>query len=74
MVIYFDDILVFSQIEEEHYEHLGQVMMILEQEKLHGFLKKCFFFTLKVVFLVFRMKVSKWSNVASSLDLSLIYA
>jgi len=30
VVVYFNDILVFSKIKEEHYEHLRKVMEILE--------------------------------------------
>ena len=51
VVVYFDDILVFSQNEDEHYEHLRQVIEVLEKEKLFGNLKKCSFFTHEVVFL-----------------------
>jgi len=42
---------VFSKAKEEHVKHLRQVMMVLEQEQIYGNLKKCFFFTLEVVFL-----------------------
>ena len=49
MVVYIDDILVFSKVEVEHFKHLRQAMEVLEQEQLHGNLKKCFFFTLEVI-------------------------
>jgi len=51
VVVYIDDILVFKKTQEEHFEHLRQVMLVLEQEILYGNLKKCSFFTLEVVFL-----------------------
>jgi len=51
VVVYFDDILVFSKTQEKHLDHLRQVMAMLEQEKLYGNLKKCSFFSLEVVFL-----------------------
>ena len=51
MVVYFDDILLFSKTQEEQQSHLRQVMTVLEQEKLYSNLKKCTFFSLEVVFL-----------------------
>ena len=51
VAVYFDDILVFSKTQEEHQDHLRQVMGVLEQDKLYGDLKKCTFFSFEVVFL-----------------------
>jgi len=63
VVVYFDDILVFSKDQEEHFEHLRQVIAILEQEKLSGNLTKCTFFPLEVVFLGYRVSsLGIWVN------------
>ena len=48
VVVYFNDILVFSKTQEEHQTHFRQVMAVLEQEKLYGKLKKCTFLSLEV--------------------------
>eukprot|EP01018_Ginkgo_biloba_P014349 Gb_07058 [translate_table: standard] len=43
VVIYLDDILVFSRSQEEHVHHLRQVLEILRQAKLYVNLDKCSF-------------------------------
>jgi len=52
LVVYFDDILIYSRSEEEHYQHLSDVIQVLEREKLFGNLKKCTFFVRKSFFWV----------------------
>ena len=43
VIVYLDDILVFSQTEEEHLKHLRYVLERLQQEKLLINVKKCTF-------------------------------
>jgi len=55
VVMYFDDILVYSHDETSHVEHLSQVFQVLRQQKLHAKLEKCELFTPQVVFLGYVM-------------------
>jgi hypothetical protein len=43
VIVYLDDILIFSKTEEEHLRHLNSVMRRLQQEKLLINLKKLSF-------------------------------
>jgi hypothetical protein len=51
VVVYFDDILVYSKSLDEHIEHLHCVLAVLRKEKLYANLKTCSFCLDKVVFL-----------------------
>ncbi|RVW45061.1 Transposon Ty3-I Gag-Pol polyprotein [Vitis vinifera] len=53
VVVYFDDILIYSRSCEDHEEHLKQVMCTLRAEKFYINLKKCTFMSPSVVFLGF---------------------
>ncbi|XP_056851761.1 uncharacterized protein LOC130500850 [Raphanus sativus] len=53
VVVYFDDILVYSKSLEEHIVHLRNVLDVLRKEKLFANLKKCTFCTDNLVFLGF---------------------
>ncbi|GJV48436.1 putative nucleotidyltransferase, ribonuclease H [Tanacetum coccineum] len=50
VIVFIDDILVFSKSKEEHEEHLRTVLQILRQEKLYAKFSKCEFWLSKVAF------------------------
>ena len=51
VVVYIDDILIFSNSVEEHVDHVQQVLKRLEQHRYFLKLKKCEFFKQEVEFL-----------------------
>ncbi|KAL1213521.1 RNA-directed DNA polymerase-like protein [Cardamine amara subsp. amara] len=53
VVVYFDDILIYSSNLADHLNHLEQVLETLKAENLYANLKKCTFCTDQVVFLGF---------------------
>ena len=53
VVVYFDDILIYSRTQKDHLDHLNQVCLALRENNLFANLKKCDFFTHRVIFLGF---------------------
>ncbi|KAJ9538695.1 hypothetical protein OSB04_031428 [Centaurea solstitialis] len=51
VVVYFDDILIYSTTSDEHLLHLREVLMVLRKEKFYAAVKKCSFMTEYVLFL-----------------------
>ena len=51
VVVFIDDILVYSENEEDHVEHLRVVLTRLREHKLYAKFSKCEFWLRKVPFL-----------------------
>jgi len=51
MVVFIDDILIFSKSKEEHAEHLRIILQILRENQLYAKFNKCEFWLDQVAFL-----------------------
>ncbi|GKD88694.1 reverse transcriptase domain-containing protein [Tanacetum coccineum] len=51
MIVFIDDILIYSKTQEEHKLHLGLVLELLKKEKLYAKFSECEFWLQEVQFL-----------------------
>ena len=51
VVVFIDDILVYSKMEEEHDEHLRIVLQMLRKHKLYAKFDKCDFYQKEIQYL-----------------------
>ena len=51
VVVFIDDILIYSKFEEEHEEHLRVVLGTLREHQLYAKFSKCQFWLKEVAFL-----------------------
>ena len=51
VMVYFNNIIIYSQLEKEQLDHLAHIMMVFDKKKLLSNLKKCTFFNPEVTFL-----------------------
>src|SRR5260370_549101 len=51
VIVFIDDILVYSKTKEDHYNHLRLVLQVLRDKQLYAKLSKCEFFQREIGFL-----------------------
>ena len=51
MLVFLDDILIYSKDEEDHAEHLRMVLQVLREHRLYAKLSKCDFYQNKIQYL-----------------------
>jgi predicted aspartyl protease len=51
VIVFLDDILVYSKSEEEHEQHLRMVLQVLREHRLYAKLSKCIFYQKKIHYL-----------------------
>jgi hypothetical protein len=44
VIVFLDDVLVYSEIEEEHEQHVRMVLHVLREHQLYAILSKCSFY------------------------------
>jgi len=62
VVVYFDDILIYSSREDEHMRRVREVLTVLQDNELYINLKKCNFMTSNLIFMWFVIS-SQWIHV-----------
>ena len=51
LLVFFDDILIYSRSREEHLQHLGAMLSILEGQQLYAKMSKCEFGMTEMLYL-----------------------
>jgi hypothetical protein len=51
VIVFLDDILVYSESEEEHEKHLRMMLQVLREHRLYAKLSKCIFYQKKIYYL-----------------------
>jgi len=51
ILVFIDDIIIYSKNEKEHQDHLQKVLQRLKEHKLYGKLSKCAFYQKEIQYL-----------------------
>jgi hypothetical protein len=51
VIVFLDDILIYSKSEEEHEKHLRMVLQVLREHQLYAKLSKCSFYKKNIHYL-----------------------
>jgi hypothetical protein len=51
VIVFLDDVLVYSKTEEEHEKHLRMVLQVLREHQLYAKLSKCSFYQRQIHYL-----------------------
>ena len=68
VVIYLDDILIFSKTMEEYYDHLEKVLAVLREHELYATPSKCEIASQEIEFLGFRIGGGKILPIPAKID------
>nr|GFC76139.1 putative reverse transcriptase domain-containing protein [Tanacetum cinerariifolium] len=67
VIVFIDDILIYSKDEKEHKEHLKAILELLKKEELYAKFSKCEFWIPKVQFLI--ESVKDWASPKSPMEI-----
>jgi hypothetical protein len=51
VIVFLEDMLIYSKSEEEHVHHLNMVLKLLREHQLHSKLSKCSFYQRQIHYL-----------------------
>ena len=68
MLVYLDNILIYSDSEEEHIQHVHEVLHHLQQHNLYAHTDKCFFHVQTVEYLGYILSLSGLTMVANKVQ------